>query len=255
MASDDITVLILRELRDGIHGLRDETRTRFDKIDERLDGIDERLDGIDERLDGIDERIDGIDDRLEIDQPPPVSRCRRSCRCASTSGLRCRGEALSISSRRSSILPRVDLVGACMQPRSAQVIEHVTELAQDQHGGCTRDVVASDDITVLILRELRDGIHGLRDETRTRFDKIDERLDGIDERLDGIGIERPRRDLPTRSTGSTSASTGSTAASTPATAVSIDWTTASTGSRSRSAPAFRACSTSSGRPTGPSTVA
>jgi hypothetical protein len=56
MASSDIAVEILTDIRDEIRG----TNTRLDATNARLDGVSERLDGVTERLDGVTERLDVV---------------------------------------------------------------------------------------------------------------------------------------------------------------------------------------------------
>ena len=53
MASSDITVEILKDIRDEIRG-----------INTRLDGTNTRLDGVTERLDGVTERLDLVETTL-----------------------------------------------------------------------------------------------------------------------------------------------------------------------------------------------
>ena len=72
----DLTVTVLREIRDGIGGVGEqltETNRRLDRNQEetnrRLDGLGERLDRNQEetsqRLDGLGERLDGLNERLD----------------------------------------------------------------------------------------------------------------------------------------------------------------------------------------------
>ena len=60
MASDDLTIRILIEIRDQISGVRDEVA----ETNKRLDGTNERLDRSVEGLDRIEERLDHHDKHL-----------------------------------------------------------------------------------------------------------------------------------------------------------------------------------------------
>jgi chromosome segregation ATPase len=67
MASDDLTLRVLIEIRDQISGVRDqvaETNKRLDGTNERLDRTNERLDQSVERLDRIEGRLDHHDKHL-----------------------------------------------------------------------------------------------------------------------------------------------------------------------------------------------
>ncbi|HEY1550990.1 MAG TPA: hypothetical protein VGG28_24345 [Kofleriaceae bacterium] len=57
METDDITVQILRDIRDEIRG----TNARLDRFEQRVDA---RFDGVDARFDRIELRVDLVDSRL-----------------------------------------------------------------------------------------------------------------------------------------------------------------------------------------------
>ncbi len=53
MQSDDITILVLREIRDEMRGMRQEqqqTNTRLGSVESRLESVDNRLESVDRRL-------------------------------------------------------------------------------------------------------------------------------------------------------------------------------------------------------------
>lgn len=56
----DITAELLREIRDGIQGLRGDIDTRFDRTCDGLDRINARLDQTNDRLDGVVHGLDGL---------------------------------------------------------------------------------------------------------------------------------------------------------------------------------------------------
>jgi tetrahydromethanopterin S-methyltransferase subunit G len=53
----DITVQILRDLRDTMN-------TRFDTIDKRFDAVDARLDKLESRVTGVEHRLGAVEGRL-----------------------------------------------------------------------------------------------------------------------------------------------------------------------------------------------
>jgi len=66
MAESEITVEILKDIRDAARG----TNTRLDllgrSLTERLEVVTERLDGVTDRLDVVGSRLDGVAERLEL---------------------------------------------------------------------------------------------------------------------------------------------------------------------------------------------
>jgi hypothetical protein len=58
--TSDITVEILKQIRDGVHA----TNVRLDGVTERLDGVTERLDGVTERLERVEKRQTETEIRL-----------------------------------------------------------------------------------------------------------------------------------------------------------------------------------------------
>jgi hypothetical protein len=59
MAGDDITIEILK-------GIREDMRERFGAMDQRFDAMDRRFDAMDQRLDTMEERTELITQRLDI---------------------------------------------------------------------------------------------------------------------------------------------------------------------------------------------
>ncbi len=57
MEPTDLTIEILKSIRDELRLTRTE-------LSERIDGVSERIDGVSERMDGVSERIDGLRDEL-----------------------------------------------------------------------------------------------------------------------------------------------------------------------------------------------
>ena len=66
MADSDITVEILKDIRNEIRGLRADTNQRFDAVNERLDATNKRLDVGNERLDITIQRLDVTNERLDV---------------------------------------------------------------------------------------------------------------------------------------------------------------------------------------------
>jgi chromosome segregation ATPase len=61
----DITVQILREIRDGIHELRNDFNARLDQTNARLDQTNARLDQTNARLDQSNARLERVEHGLE----------------------------------------------------------------------------------------------------------------------------------------------------------------------------------------------
>jgi septal ring factor EnvC (AmiA/AmiB activator) len=57
----DLTIEILREIRDGIGALRVDFNQRLDQTNERLDQTNERLDQTNQRLDQSNERLGRVE--------------------------------------------------------------------------------------------------------------------------------------------------------------------------------------------------
>jgi hypothetical protein len=53
----DITVQILRDIRDTMN-------VRFDAVDKRFDAVDKRFDAVDARFDKLESRVTGVEQRL-----------------------------------------------------------------------------------------------------------------------------------------------------------------------------------------------
>lgn len=64
MASDDITIEILKGIRDEIRGLREDTNGRLDKLNGRVDVVVERVDLVAERLEVTNQRLDVVETTL-----------------------------------------------------------------------------------------------------------------------------------------------------------------------------------------------
>jgi hypothetical protein len=69
MADSDLTVQILREIRDGIHTTNDkldQTRTELShRIDQTRTELGLRIDETNHRLDGTNHRLDGVESTLK----------------------------------------------------------------------------------------------------------------------------------------------------------------------------------------------
>ena len=66
MAGDDITIEILKSIRQEARDTKMEFQARFEAIDRRFDAMDRRFDGMDHRFDVLEERIDLTAQRLDI---------------------------------------------------------------------------------------------------------------------------------------------------------------------------------------------
>ena len=67
----DITIEILREIRDGIHDLRGDFNLRLDQTNARLDQTNERLDQTNERLERVEHGLNDLGKfmrRIALDQ-------------------------------------------------------------------------------------------------------------------------------------------------------------------------------------------
>ena len=60
MTTSDLTVEILREIRDEAR----QTNRRLEAVESRLGSMDERLGSMDQRLESMDERLESMDQRL-----------------------------------------------------------------------------------------------------------------------------------------------------------------------------------------------
>jgi chromosome segregation ATPase len=63
----NLTVEILKQIRDEVRGVRDEARgtnMRLDRVEARLDTMDGRLESMDGRLESMDGRLESMDGRL-----------------------------------------------------------------------------------------------------------------------------------------------------------------------------------------------
>jgi hypothetical protein len=52
------------DVRDELHGIRQDFSARFDGVDSRFTSIDSRFDGVDSRFTSIDSRFDSVDSRF-----------------------------------------------------------------------------------------------------------------------------------------------------------------------------------------------
>ncbi len=57
MESTDVTIEVLKGIRQEIHGLRGDSNERFDAMNRRIDGTNERIDTTNERLDTLTRRV------------------------------------------------------------------------------------------------------------------------------------------------------------------------------------------------------
>jgi predicted nucleic acid-binding Zn-ribbon protein len=62
--SADLTIEILREIRDGIGALRDDFNARLDQTNQRLDQTNQQLDQTNQRLDQTNERLGRVEGGL-----------------------------------------------------------------------------------------------------------------------------------------------------------------------------------------------
>ena len=62
----DVTVEILRDIRDGIGGLRQEMHTGFRDLGARIDETNARIDGTNARIDETNARIDETNARIDV---------------------------------------------------------------------------------------------------------------------------------------------------------------------------------------------
>ena len=60
----DLTIEILREIRDGIRDLREDFNARLDDTNQRLDRTNERLDQTNERLEQTNQRLERVEHGL-----------------------------------------------------------------------------------------------------------------------------------------------------------------------------------------------
>jgi chromosome segregation ATPase len=60
LETTDITVQILRDIRDEIRG----TNHRIDRLEQRFDGVDARLGRIEGRVERVEDRLDHVEGRL-----------------------------------------------------------------------------------------------------------------------------------------------------------------------------------------------
>lgn len=67
MADDDLTIAVLREIRDEVRGVREaqtKTNTRLDGVVAEVRGLGERLDGVVEGVQGLGQRLDTVESTL-----------------------------------------------------------------------------------------------------------------------------------------------------------------------------------------------
>ena len=60
----DLTVDILRQIRDGITSMHGDFNDRFDGLGDRFDGLGMKVDGLATRLDGTNERLGRVEQGL-----------------------------------------------------------------------------------------------------------------------------------------------------------------------------------------------
>jgi hypothetical protein len=66
MAGEDITIEIIKAIRDEARQTRAEMREMKVEMDQRFDAVDQRFDGVDQRFDVIEERLALTNQRLDI---------------------------------------------------------------------------------------------------------------------------------------------------------------------------------------------
>ncbi len=64
MNPTDLTIEILKGIRDEVHGLREDTNARFDHVTSRVDDVTSRIDGTNDRLDATNARLEETNMRL-----------------------------------------------------------------------------------------------------------------------------------------------------------------------------------------------
>ena len=65
MADADLTVAILREIRDEIRTTRVELKAEIGQTNKRLDDLTDRVDGVNSRVDGVNQRLDVVEITLK----------------------------------------------------------------------------------------------------------------------------------------------------------------------------------------------
>ena len=66
MASEDITIEIMKAIREDVRQTSDEVRQTRQEMEQRFDGVEQRFDGVDQRFDTMEERIALTNQRLDI---------------------------------------------------------------------------------------------------------------------------------------------------------------------------------------------
>jgi chromosome segregation ATPase len=66
MAENDITIEILKTIREEARETKRALEERFDGMDQRFDGMEQRFDGMDQRFDVVEERLALTNQRLDI---------------------------------------------------------------------------------------------------------------------------------------------------------------------------------------------
>ncbi|HEY1812006.1 MAG TPA: hypothetical protein VGG74_06585 [Kofleriaceae bacterium] len=76
METTDITVQILRDIRDDLRGVSSRLDRFEQRVDARFDAIDRRFDAVDARFDRLELRVDLVDSRL-VGMEQGISDLRR----------------------------------------------------------------------------------------------------------------------------------------------------------------------------------
>src|SRR5262249_35855407 len=66
MASEDITIEILKNIRDEARETKREFQEKFAAMDQRFDAMDQRFDAMDQRFDAMDQRFDVLEERVDL---------------------------------------------------------------------------------------------------------------------------------------------------------------------------------------------
>jgi hypothetical protein len=77
MAGSDLTVEILKGIREEMRDMRKTFELRFDGIDQRFDRIDQRLDTVAERGEITSQRLDITNERLGVVESTLLTLARR----------------------------------------------------------------------------------------------------------------------------------------------------------------------------------
>ena len=77
MANEDITLEIIKAIREDVRQTRKEMEQRFEAMDQRFDGMDQRFDTVEERLALTSQRLDITNERLGVVESTMLTLARR----------------------------------------------------------------------------------------------------------------------------------------------------------------------------------